>query len=202
MKRAGEFWIPDAEISQEAAIARGGAQVHHIAEAMKHVKRPRVAVDVGANVGTWTRVLGTLFDVVYAFEPAKDTFECLARNCPEAITIHAGLSDEPGMAQVMPDDKYPDGTGSRWLKPGGEVRLLTLDSFHLVPDLLKIDVEGMEYRVLKGAMETLLHKPVIVIEDKAKLCERHGISPTAAWELLEAHGYRQVGKVGADRIYA
>jgi hypothetical protein len=40
----------------------------------------------------------------------------------------------------------------------------TLDSFGFVPDLIKIDVEGYEHRVLEGATEMLQRAPVILFE--------------------------------------
>jgi FkbM family methyltransferase len=198
VKRAGEFWIPDAEIHREAAIARGEGPPP---ELFGHIKSFRVAVDAGANVGTWTRALLSRFDVVYAFEPAPDTFECLERNCPEALCIQAGLSDQAGTASIKPDETYPDGTGSRYLADGKDILLTALDSFHLSLDFLKVDVEGMECKVLKGAMQTLMRcKPVLCVEDKKRLADRAGLPQP--WELLESIGYRQVGKVGPDRIYA
>lgn len=203
MKRAGEFWVPDAEEMALAQIAKGGAQAHHIPVALKYTKNRRTAVDVGANVGTWTRPLLGMFQTVVAFEPAPDTFECLDRNCPEAVLHQAGLSNFHGFATVMADDRYPDGTGSRWLKASNDgVRLITLDSLNLQEvDLMKVDVEGMELRVFMGAVETLKRcKPVLVVEDKAKLRPRHGLE--APWELLESLGYVHKESVGADRIYA
>ena len=202
MKLCGDFWVPDIEEPALASIQKGGAQVGHIAIAMKYVTNHRIAVDVGANVGTWTRPLCGMFTSVVAFEPAPDTFDCLLLNCEGAITYNAGLSDEEGMATVMADDKYPTGTGSRWLKLGGDqVRVMTLDSLKLEDvDFMKIDVEGMELRVLRGAIETLKRcKPVLVIEDKAKLRPRHNLD--APWEFLKSLGYEHEESVGCDRIY-
>ena len=203
MQRCGEFWVPDAEKMALAQIAKGGAQAHHIPLAMKYVKQRRTAVDVGANVGTWTRPLLAVFQTVIAFEPAPDTFECLDRNCPEAVLHQAGLSNFQGFATVMKDDRYPDGTGSRWLKASNDgVPLMTLDSLNLQEvDFMKVDVEGMELRVFLGAYETLKRcKPVLVVEDKPKLRSRHDLD--APWSLLEALGYVLKDTVGADRIYA
>ena len=202
MKRAGEFWVPDAEEMALAQIAKGGAQAHHIPVALKYTAQRRTAVDVGANVGTWTRPLLALFRTVIAFEPAPDTFECLDRNCPEAVLHQSGLSNFHGFATVMADDRYPDGTGSRWLKPSNDgVPLITLDSLNLSEvDLMKVDVEGMELRVFMGAVETLKRcKPVLVVEDKPKLRPRHDLE--APWKLLESLGYALKDTVGADRIY-
>jgi hypothetical protein len=44
------------------------------------------------------------------------------------------------------------------------VPVRTLDSFGFVPDLIKIDVEGHEHRVLEGATEMLQRAPVILFE--------------------------------------
>lgn len=202
MQRCGEFWVPDIEEPALASILKGGAQVHHIPMAMKYVTHSRTAVDVGANVGTWTRQLLSIFDTVIAFEPADDTFACLELNCPSAILHKAGLSDEEGTAKVMADDRYPTGTGSRWMKLGeGNTRIMTLDSLGLENvDFMKVDVEGMELRVFRGAIETLKRcKPVLVVEDKAKLRERHGLD--APWPLLKSLGYTLEESVGCDRIY-
>lgn len=203
MKRCGDFWVPESEEPGLESIAQGGAQIHHISAALPYLQGKRTALDVGANVGTWTRALGKVFATVIAFEPAPDTFQCLERNCPEATLYQAGLSDARGFATVMPDETYPTGTGSRWLRLGDQgVPVMTLDSLNLDDvDFMKVDVEGMELRVFRGAIDTLKRcKPVIVVEDKARLRPRHNLD--APWELLESLGYVLKEKVGCDRIYA
>ncbi len=203
MKKCGDFWVPEVEEPGLPSIAKGGAQIHHIAAALKYVTNRRTAVDVGANVGTWTRALGDVFETVVAFEPAPDTFACLEKNCQKAILHQSGLSDAPGFAQVMPDDTYPTGTGSRWLQLGNAgVPVIRFDSLNLdTVDFMKVDVEGMELRVFRGAIETLARcKPVLVVEDKARLRPRHNLD--APWEFLEALGYVFQEAIGCDRIYA
>jgi hypothetical protein len=54
-----------------------------------------------------------------------------------------------------------------------------------VPDLIKIDVEGAEQRVLEGAMRTIAeHQPVVVFEHGAGLEAQYGTSPAVVYDLL------------------
>jgi hypothetical protein len=50
----------------------------------KYVKNKQVAIDVGANVGLWSRSLCKNFTTVMAFEPVSMFRECLVRNVPAA----------------------------------------------------------------------------------------------------------------------
>lgn len=62
------------------------------------------------------------------------------------------------------------------------IRLITLDSLDLIPDLIKIDTEGWERQVLEGAQQTLRdHLPAILIE----------VNDTWGWmPMLSDLGYR------------
>jgi len=58
------------------------------------------------------------------------------------------------------------------------------------PDLMKIDVEGAEGLVLKGAMETLkVHRPTIFLETYKNLMSRHGNTPEELFSELKDFGY-------------
>jgi len=66
-----------------------------------------------------------------------------------------------------------------------------VDTLKLVPDLLKVDVEGYEYEVIAGARRLLAErKPAICLELHLDLLERRGQSAARVIGELEAHGYR------------
>ena len=81
--------------------------------------------------------------------------------------------------------------------PGAEtfaVEMTTLDA-ELdrlgAPGVVKIDVEGFELEVLRGAARLLgEHRPLLLLEMHLDILERRGIRPAEVVELLRGHGYR------------
>jgi FkbM family methyltransferase len=139
-----------------------------------------VAIDVGANEGLFAYKMSQLFSQVYAFEINDELTTHLAAYNPGNIEIlHQGLSSQPGTAVLFIPvlDGFPL-TGWASLSPGncpgvGEhmekrVSLRTLDSFDIdAVSLIKIDVEGHEVEVLRGAKQTLLRsRPCVLVEVK------------------------------------
>ena len=131
-----------------------------------------VALDVGANVGAYTLLLGRWVGPegrVYAFEPSPGAFEGLRRhlalNALEGVVtpVRAAVSDAVGSA-VLEGSGF---SGSNRLLPGGaipvdgglSVATTTLDEFcaerGIVPSFIKVDVEGAELAALRGARETI-----------------------------------------------
>ncbi|WP_295924901.1 FkbM family methyltransferase [uncultured Xanthomonas sp.] len=144
----------------------------------RFVSSGSVVADVGSFIGThaiaFARAVGSVGHV-HAFEPRRDAFSILQRNIEQnglasQITAHnVGVSDYPGTISL---DDTIDGTQNKGglslidAGQGYDVRIITLDSLALSRlDLLKVDVEGMEAKVLIGATKTLQRcRPVIFAE--------------------------------------
>jgi FkbM family methyltransferase len=158
-----------------------------------------VVVEVGANIGTHTQAFAQLVGPrgrVHAFEPQRIVFQTLcanmALNSIENVECHhAAVGAEDGFVQV-PDIRYDvptnfGGLDVRQFKSGRKVRLVRLDSFLDLPRLgfLKVDVEGMELEVIRGARELIgRHKPVLYVENNK------GVHSQSLIELLWSLDYR------------
>lgn len=152
----------------------------------------RVVFDVGANIGVLTRMFAQRAMHVHAFEPAPRALELLAANTRDLpnVTIHpVALSD--GANHVRFNESEALDTSSISLDGSGvEVAASTIDATELLPDLIKIDVEGFEDRVLRGATKTLRSGPVIAFEalddDARDRCEQIILSanPGYAFESM------------------
>ena len=154
-------------------------------------KNRGMALDIGANIGLWSRDLCRHFNRVIAFEPVSEFRECLARNVPMS-----NLDIRPvalGSIDTMIDMIITaENTGHSHVDPHsmgrGMIPMVTLDSLSLGPiDYIKIDCEGYEQNILLGAKHTILHnRPIIVIEDKKHKDVGHadtemGVATLVSW---------------------
>lgn len=145
--------------------------------------KPGVAIDVGANVGTYSYTLRRQGHRVISFEPDK-TYQPRLRALlgPDARIEQVALSNEAGrgvMRVPAYDGDYGGGLASlsaravpdEKISTSYDVELRTLDSYAFEEvAFIKIDVEGHEEGVLAGAAETLERcKPILLIEIE----ERH-----------------------------
>ncbi len=161
----GLYWeIPPDFPEAEVGLLEHESKVKEFM--MSHFKENATFVDVGANVGGYA-VRAASWDMkVYAFEPNPHNLALLRRNIEinnaSVNVLPFALGSRAGKASLS-----PVGGVSRIVKEDGvEVEMRTLDSFELPGvDLLKVDVEGYELEVIKGAKLTLeKYHPVIMIE--------------------------------------
>lgn len=143
-----------------------------------------IFIDIGANIGKFSIIMGKKIDnkgKVLAIEPHPDNFKILQRNIElnnlkNVTALNLACSNKKGNLQLFLDE---DGTGghstikSKKTKTGNNkiwVRAETLDSIIKKEkikkvDLIKIDVEGAEANVLRGAIKTLNKShPKIIFE--------------------------------------
>jgi len=121
-------------------------------------------VDCGANIGNHSVFALEVMHCKEAvcFEPYPENVLVLKENMKgKPATVHSvGLSDRPGTMDFdqgfFKGDTLMANAGGTTLVPGSAVEVTTLDSISLPGcDILKIDVEGMEAQVIKGAENTL-----------------------------------------------
>jgi FkbM family methyltransferase len=160
-------------------------------------------VDVGANVGVFstlvgTRLPGVRITAIEPFPPVRlDLERNLAENHLNVTVVSEAVSAEPGEAvfeilgrdvlnRLSPDgDVSGDHTAIR-------VEVTTLDALVGAdpPSLIKIDVEGSELNVLRGASRLLVeHSPVLLFEHCGHGAQ-FGITPADMQAFLHDAGYR------------
>ena len=134
------------------------------------VRPGTVALDVGANVGAYSVLLGQWVGAsgrVYAFEPSPGAFRGLVRhialNARDGVVkpVAAAVADLDGVSDLLVADTAGESRLAIGVERGRTVSVPTVsvDSFcareNLQPSFIKIDVEGAELAVLRGARETI-----------------------------------------------
>ncbi|MGE0417519.1 MAG: FkbM family methyltransferase [Acetobacteraceae bacterium] len=153
----------------------------------------RASVDVGCNHGIYAGELGLLCPRVHAFEPQPVLAAELRRKLPRNCTVHEiALSDRSGTA-VLRVPIADDGRATLHAANPVEgtelsVPLVRLDDVvHEPIGFLKIDVEGHEMSVLRGAERILReHRPTLLIESEAR--HQPG-QPLDLFRFLASYGY-------------
>lgn len=149
----------------------------------KYIKPTSVVIECGCHIGTHTVKMASMCSKLYGFEPMPTTFEVLKKNITlnnlNNVILHKkGVADKEGTTKYswIPADN-PGGSGLEnnpmgkpsWIESTTEnieVELTTIDSLNLEKlDFMKVDVEGYEILVIKGAMNTIQRcRPVISME--------------------------------------
>ena len=177
-----------------------------------HVKFRPVVFDIGANCGYYTLIAAAHAAAVYAFEPATSTHEVLLRNVARnkldnVKSVRIAVGAEPG---ELPLTLYSS-SGNNSLAVGPETlndldvqgfetvpvetldRLLELGETR-APDVIKIDTEGGELGVLRGARRLLdSHRPLLIFEYSEEKARAAGYTLELIQAELEPHGYSLFG---------
>ncbi|QWE10886.1 FkbM family methyltransferase [Polynucleobacter sp. es-EL-1] len=167
---------------------------------LKHIsnliKDARVAIDVGANRGVYAFHLSKIFNEVIVFEPQKWCIDIIKDAEIKNIKLfNYGLSNTVGMTKIytpldpnkMPIDAF---ASLRPIENSIEniIPINRLDYYDFSNvDFIKIDVEGHEYEVLEGAIETLKrNKPLLLVEIEQRHQTRNIIE---VFNFLSSIGY-------------
>jgi FkbM family methyltransferase len=164
----------------------------------------RNCVDVGSHIGIYSHHLVSRFKWTHAFEVMPIMRECYRLNITGSNhTLYPyGLGSTDTQARINFNQNNSGGTHA---SDDGEhlLEIRRLDSFNIEQiDFIKMDVEGYELEVLKGA-EQILRKqsPVIQLEMKLKNLRRYGLDKDHIRNYLSRFGYTQTMKMTNDYIF-
>ena len=227
-KLVGGVWLPDTKThleewmttSKRAREVDGKLtyQYHKIEAALRYQPetRRRKAIDIGAHVGLWSMWLCRAFDYVEAIEPVPwfgeifeanvDMDKCTLHRCAlgairSACAFTIPLESTGATHMTDRDLSNPKFDPAGPMETVGNVEMLELDIFPLLNvDFIKIDVEGMEADVIRGAERTIRKsRPNIVVEQKGNDVA-YGEVPEAAVKLLQSWGMKPLEVISGDWI--
>lgn len=157
-------------------------------------------VDVGANVGSYTVLASAVAGATtWAFEPVPSTYAHLVDNVRlNAIEawVHAlnrGVADTPGWLKFTTGQDTTNHVADDQDPSAVPVEVVSLDEAlaHEAPTILKIDVEGFEVPVLRGANRTLGAPSLMaVVVELIGNGSAHGYSEREAHDRLLRAGFR------------
>lgn len=173
------------------------------------VKPGDIVFDIGANVGYYTLLASKLAGTkgkVYAFEPDPRTAALLNKNiklnkCTNVTVVQSALSTQKGITTLVLDEANP-GESSLANGKGKKITIQGTTLYDFIQqnkikniDVIKIDVEGAELEVLKGAQNSLTkNRGVMFIECNKKALQQFSESPKTLLNLLSTFGY-QITKI-------
>lgn len=152
-------------------------------------------IDCGSNFGNHAVYFDKFCkaDKVIAIEPIMDNYELLClnmvqNNCSSIVPILAGVGDNikfVGFKNNGRNSQYSLTSG------GGNIPVITIDSLDIDDcTLLKIDTEGMEVKVLQGAINTIQKcKPDIYIECFGDRTEIESILMPIGYKLIQRYNH-------------
>ena len=205
--------LPDAanDMLQRAVLRTRGffeARLLGVIREFGIVTKDSVVCDVGANIGNHTVFFGRVLGAhkVMSFEPQKHYFEALSANIAlngmqdHSRAFNCMVGARKGAGQVVEYNPRNLGATAFTASETGDVAMVALDDV-VQPedvaklDLIKIDVEGMQMDVLKGAAGILgSRRPALWVELWSKT-DHYEIA--AAW--LAKFGYEPT-RIGANDV--
>lgn len=164
----GTLIVPEARVAKDY-FRTGLYERGYIGWACENFVRPgKDVIDIGAHIGMYTVEMGKIANRVHSFECSPKSFNYLCANILlrdlsyKVTSYNTALGDKEGTTKYyIRDPKDGGGNGIAYFDrdantPNIDVPVRTLDSFGLTNiNFIKIDVEGHEEFVLRGAVKTL-----------------------------------------------
>ena len=178
---------------------------------MDNMKPGDIVIDIGANVGMYSLMSAVSRKAnVYAFEPEASNYNLLCQNIrlnnvQHKVTAYcAGNLDYDGFSVLNIAQNRDVGPGGSCHTVDEErnfdlskmnvafkqgINIIKLDTFckqiNIVPDHIKMDVDGLEHRVIDGAVDSIQKSKTVIIELNTNLTEHNN-----AVEKMKSLGFK------------
>ncbi len=217
VRRGIRYRLDLHEVIDRSIYALGGWEISVCSFLRRHIHSGDIIVEVGANVGAHTLLMAKLAGPtghVYAFEPAAYALDKLRAN----LALNPGLRNVTVTPSLV--SNHEKQTPNRRLKASWPVdgdqlvrepvngEPVTIDDFVAAQrlnslSLLKIDVDGYDYKVLQGATLALgRFRPFVLIELSDETLQQQGDSVAVIHELLDGLGYRLHSQLGENAVFS
>ena len=207
MRKVHDWFLPDYDQHYEEWMKTNNEVTYQRLQreyALHQVKNFNTAIDIGGNIGFWSRDFCDRFDNVIIFEPDASNIECLEANLSgkknydlhrvglgskqETKTFYKSLTTSGGHS-FFRDQVFEEQVEE------SQLEIKRLDDYGIQNvGLIKIDTQGSEYDILLGGRETLEKNNAVLnieIEHKSKQQKIQGEKIIA---LLNSMGYREYGR--------
>jgi len=173
-------------------------------ELIKNLKEGMVVFDIGANIGFYTKLFAEIVNKkghVFAFEPSHEAakkINDIQLLFPNITLLENVVGEKNGTINFVIDKNDPSSVANKvfseksnnpTISKLAKKEMVTLDSIcekYKVPNLIKIDVEGYELNVLKGATKTLLNKKLKHLFIEIHFSELQNMGQTFAPNQIKA----------------
>ena len=203
IEKVNDFWVPSNDIHIEqwksgAPFTQNKCLNKFIKYCESQTKKMKTVIDVGAWCGTWSKAIEPFAKKVIAFEPDKTHFECLQRNCTINCTPRMEAVGSQLQEVSLTEDDF---TQAKRVDKEGNIRMTTIDSIECTDvDMIKIDVEGYEMEVLKGATKTLETVKYLMIELNNNT-KKYGSSNREVEKHIESLGFKVLIEHWPDKVF-
>jgi len=161
-------------------------------------KKFNYILDIGAWVGTWSMAMNKFCGRVIAFEPDSLHYQCLVKNVTDDVETHQLAVGSEEKLISLSEDNF---TQSKRIVGEGSIPMITIDNMKLDDvDLIKIDVEGYEMEVLKGAKKTLENVQYLMIELNNNT-KKYGSSNIEIEKYIQSLGFKLLISHWPDKVF-
>lgn len=205
------FWVPSNDIHINSWKSKEKPFCQHkcldrfekwLGQKLGKTHKINLALDVGAWCGTWTDTMSKHCEQIICFEPDPLNFKCLQKNIKsKSIKCeNIALGNYNGFASLT-EDNFTQ--AKRIIKEEGNIKMYKIDEYLPTSkiDLIKIDAEGYELKILEGATNKLPDVKFLMLEMNSNTVKYGASNMHVESYVIHKLGFKLLFKIWPDVVY-